>query len=165
MRKIVLFAALYGLWLLLSGHYTPLLLALGAMSSALVVFVAHRLGLDDQEGVPFEFLPVLWRFWPWLGGEIAKANLEVVRLILAPRLDISPVLVRFTPTQRTPVGLVTHANSITLTPGTVTVEIEEDGSFLVHALTHEFGEGVAQSVGAERVEGEMGRRVTALEAA
>ena len=165
MRKIVLFAALYGLWLLLSGHYTPLLLALGAISSALVVSIAHRLRLDDEEGVPLGFVPALWRFWPWLGGEIAKANLDVIRIIIAPRLAISPVLVRFTPTQRTPVGLVTHANSITLTPGTVTVEIEDDGSFLVHALTREFGEGVARSVGAERVEGDMGRRITALEAA
>ena len=161
-NRIVLFAALFGLWLLLSGHYSPLLLALGALSSAVVVAIVHRLDLADEEGVPLTCLPLLWRFWPWLTGEIVKANLDVMRRIVSPRLDISPQIFHFTPSQTTATGLVTHANSITLTPGTVTVEIEEDGRFLIHALTREFAEGVAAEAGAERVEGEMGRRITAL---
>lgn len=161
-RPIVLFAALYGLWLLLSGHFTPLLLTLGALCSAVVVAIVHRLGLIDEESVPLASLPLLWRFWPWLTGEIVKSNLEVMRRIVSPRLDISPQMFHFAPTQKTATGLVIHANSITLTPGTVTVEIEEDGRFLVHALTREFADGVAATAGLERIEGEIGRRVTAL---
>ena len=159
-RSVVLFAALFGLWLLLSGHFTPLLLTLGAMSSAAVVAVVHRLDLIDEEGVPVHCLPLLWRFWPWLTGEIVKSNFEVMRLIVSPQLVISPQIFHFTPTQKTTAGLVAHANSITLTPGTVTVEIEEDGRFLIHAITREFAEGVAAQVGAERLEGEIGRRIT-----
>jgi multicomponent Na+:H+ antiporter subunit E len=162
LKHIVLFAALLALWLLLSGHYTPLLLTLGTVSSAVVVAIAHRLEVTDEEGVPLRILSVIWRFWPWLSKEVVKANLEVMRRIISPRLDISPQIFYFTPTQNTATGLVTHANSITLTPGTVTVEIEEDGRFLVHALTRELGEGAAARLGDGRVEGEIGRRLTAL---
>jgi multicomponent Na+:H+ antiporter subunit E len=159
-RHLVLFAALFALWLLLSGHYTPLLMTYGAVSSAVVVAIVHRLELADEEGVPFHCLPLLWRFWPWLTGEIVKANIEVMRRIISPRLDISPQLFHFTPSQGTSTGLVTHANSITLTPGTVTIEIEEDGRFLVHALTRELAEGTAATVGDGRLEGEIGQRIT-----
>jgi len=161
-NRIVLFAALFALWLLLSGHTEPLLLTYGIASSAVVVAIVHRLDVVDEEGVPLRTLPLLWRFWPWLTGEIVKANIEVMRRILAPSLDISPQIFHFAPSQKTATGLVTHANSITLTPGTVTVEIEEDGRFLVHALTREFAEGIAATAGLERIEGEIGRRVTAL---
>lgn len=160
--RLVLFAALLALWLMLSGHYTPLLLTFAVVSSAVVVAIVHRLELVDEEGVPLRCLPFIWRFWPWLTAEIVKANLEVMRRILSPRLDISPQIFRFQPSQKTTTGLVTHANSITLTPGTVTVEIEEDGRFLVHALTRELAEGVAATAGLERIEGEIGQRITAL---
>lgn len=161
-RKIVLFAALYGLWLLLSGHFTLLLLVLGAICSVVVVAIVDRLDVADEEGVPLQVLPFIWHFWPWLTKEIVKANLEVVRRIISPRLNISPQLFHFRPSQRTSTGLVTHANSITLTAGTVTIEIEEDGRFLVHALTRELGEGIAAPVEDQRVEGEIGQRITAL---
>jgi multicomponent Na+:H+ antiporter subunit E len=161
-KHVVLFVALFALWLLLSGHYTPMLLTLGAACSAVVVAIVHRLDVIDEEGIPLHSLPLTWSFWPWLIKEIVKANLEVIRLVISPSLPISPQLFRFQPTQKTPTGLVTHANSITLTAGTVTVEIEEDGSFLVHALTRELGDGTAAKVEGERVEGEIGRRITAL---
>jgi multicomponent Na+:H+ antiporter subunit E len=78
----------------------------------------------------------------------------VTRIILAPRLPISPTLARFKPSQKSAVGLVTHANSITLTPGTITIEAGRD-EFLVHALTRA---GAAALAGSE-----MDRRVTVLE--
>ena len=162
LKPVVLFAALFGLWLALSGHFEPLLLVFGLASSAVVVAIVHRLEIDDEEGVPLASLPLLWRYWPWLTGEILKASVEVMRQIVSPRLAISPQLFHFRPSQKTTTGLVTHANSITLTAGTVTIETEEDGRFLVHTLTRELGEGVAASVGAERVEGEIGQRLTAL---
>ena len=161
-KPIVLFAALFALWFALSGQTYPLLLFFGVVSSAVVTAIVHRLHIDDDEGVPIASLPLLWRFWPFLSAEIIKANLEVMRQIVSPRLAISPQIFHFTPSQKTTTGLVTHANSITLTPGTVTVEIEEDGRFLVHALTREFAEGAAATVGDDRIEGEIGQRITAL---
>jgi multicomponent Na+:H+ antiporter subunit E len=161
-KSIVLFAALFALWFALSGQTYPLLLFFGVVSSAVVTAIVHRLHIDDDEGVPLASLPLLWRFWPFLSAEIIKANLEVMRQIVSPRLAISPQIFHFAPSQATTTGLVTHANSITLTAGTVTVEIEEDGRFLVHALTRELGEGTAATVGTERREGEIGQRITAL---
>ncbi len=146
---------LYILWLLLSGHFEPLLLGLGAASVAFVVWIAHRMDVVDHEGHPVH---LTWRaifYWPWLFKEIAKANLDVAAVIVRPDLPISPTLFPVTGSQKSELGLVIYANSITLTPGTVTVELEE-GVLSVHALTHEAAEGVKN--------GDMDRRVTALEA-
>jgi multicomponent Na+:H+ antiporter subunit E len=85
---------------------------------------------------------------------IALSGWQVTKIILHPRLPVSPALVRFKPSQETTAGLVTHANSITLTPGTVTVEAAHD-EFLVHALTREGSQSLAGS--------EMDRRVRRLE--
>jgi multicomponent Na+:H+ antiporter subunit E len=102
----------------------------------------------------------MWRvtiaYWPWLIKEIAKSGWTVTRIVLDPKLPISPTMVRFRPRQRTSVGIVTHANSITLTPGTITVEASAD-EFLVHALTREGAFGCIDS--------EMDARVERLERA
>lgn len=145
---------LYVYWVLLSGYFTLFLLAAGAGSSLCVVLLAHRMGIVDREGHPIQMIAAVVTYWPWLIKEIAKSAWDVSRIILDPRLPVSPVLVRFRPSQKTQVGLATHANSITLTPGTITVEASED-EFLVHALTRAGGEGVIDS--------EMDRRVTKVE--
>ena len=148
---------LYVFWLLLSGHYTAFLLAAGAGSAIAVVLFSRRMNVIDREGHPIHLgWPALTSYWPWLVKEIAKSAWDVTRRIVDPRLPISPTLVRFAPTQATDMGLVIHANSITLTPGTITVEIAA-GEFLVHARTREGAAGLAGS--------EMDRRVTALEGA
>jgi multicomponent Na+:H+ antiporter subunit E len=155
LRALSALVSLYLFWILLSGFFTPFLLASGLGCCVAIVLIARRLGILDHEGHPIEFL---WRaissYWPWLAWEIAKSAWDVTKRILAPSLPISPALVEFVPTQRTGVGLVLHANSITLTPGTISVEAEE-GRFLVHALTQE---GAAGLVGSE-----MDRRCTAIE--
>jgi multicomponent Na+:H+ antiporter subunit E len=92
-------------------------------------------------------------FWAWLAGQIVKANLEVTRLVVSPRA-VDPRLVRVKATQRSDMGRVIHANSITLTPGTVSVEIEGN-EILVHALTPKF----AETTGLDALD----RRVSALE--
>jgi multicomponent Na+:H+ antiporter subunit E len=91
----------------------------------------------------------------WLGKEITKANIDVAKIILDPALPISPVMVRVPATQTTDVGKVIYANSITLTPGTVSVEVMDD-EILVHAITSEAAEGLA--------DGDMDSRVDAIEA-
>ena len=153
-QKTSLAGVLFGLWLLLSGHFEPLLLGFGIASCLLVVAIAHRMDVVDHEGHPIHIGHRALLYWPWLLLEIAKSNVEVARLILHPKMPISPVLVQVPAGQKTDLGQVIYANSITLTPGTVSVELEE-GNILVHALT---------AAGATALEaGEMERRVAALE--
>lgn len=145
---------LYAFWMLLSGYFEPFLLAAGAGSALAVVLLARRMKIIDREGHPIQMIASVVLYWPWLMKEIAKSAWDVSRIILDPRLPISPVLVRFKPSQKSQAGLATHANSITLTPGTITVEAAQD-EFLVHALTRAGGEGVIDS--------EMDRRVSKVE--
>jgi multicomponent Na+:H+ antiporter subunit E len=145
---------LYAFWLLLSGFFTPFLLAAGAGSALCVVLLARRMRIVDREGHPIQMIAAVVWYWPWLLKEIAKSAWDVSRIILDPRLPISPVLVRFKPTQKSQVGLATHANSITLTPGTITVEASQN-EFLVHGLTRGSGAGVIDS--------EMDRRISKVE--
>ena len=156
MRLAALVVTLFAFWLVMSGMYTSFLVLSGLGVSAAVAVLAWRMGLADDEGQPLQLAPRALRYWPWLMKEILVCGLRVARIILDPRLPVSPVLVRFRPSQKTTAGLVTHANSITLTPGTITVEAEP-GEFLVHALTREGGQGLEGS--------EMDRRVSGLEGA
>jgi multicomponent Na+:H+ antiporter subunit E len=145
---------LYAFWILLSGYFEPFLLTAGAGSALAVVLLARRMKIVDREGHPIQMIAAVVLYWPWLLKEIAKCAWDVSRIILDPRLPISPVLVRFKPSQKSQAGLTTHANSITLTPGTITVEATQN-EFLVHGLTRASGAGVIDS--------EMDRRVTRVE--
>lgn len=148
------FVALLVFWLLLSGHFTAFLILAGVGSALAVVLFARRMEVVDREGFPITlWRAVIW-YWPWLAKEIVKSAWDVSKAILHPKLPISPTLVRFKPSQRSVVGLVTHANSITLTPGTITIEAK-DGEFLVHALFRSGAEAVVDS--------EMDRRISILE--
>jgi multicomponent Na+:H+ antiporter subunit E len=155
MKSVVLFVALALLWLLWSGLFKPLLLVLGLASCLLVVWMVRRLETVDKESVP---LSVGWRilpYWVWLMKEIVVSSVVVTRIVLSPQLRISPRVVRFQSLPRTEVGRVLLGNSITLTPGTLTTDIDEQGMVTVHALT---AEGAADVVA-----GGMNRRVQALE--
>jgi multicomponent Na+:H+ antiporter subunit E len=146
-----------GLWLALSGYFDiPLLLVFGALSCTLVVFIAWRVDRADPEETPLRLKlgPQILLYWPWLLWQIVLANIDVAKRILDPRLPISPTMITLKPTQRSEVGQVIYANSITLTPGTVTTSLSE-GILQVHALTRENAEAL--------LEGDMDRRVTALE--
>jgi multicomponent Na+:H+ antiporter subunit E len=151
---LALAASLFAFWLLLSGLYTPFLVLSGLGASIAVALFAQRMEVADREGHPVHLLLAAFAYWPWLFKEIAKAGWQVTLVILDPRLPVSPTLVRFKPSQKTSVALATHANSITLTPGTITVEAGRD-EFLVHALTREGAAAVVDS--------EMDRRVSRLD--
>lgn len=134
-RYIVLALALAVLWLLLSGFFDkPLLLILGVLSVALTVYLSARAGVIDDEGTPVSLLPGILGYWAWLLFEIGKSNVIVAREALAIRPRLSPTWIRAPMPPRTAAGKVTFANSITMTPGTVSVRIKED-VILVHALT------------------------------
>jgi multicomponent Na+:H+ antiporter subunit E len=153
-RALGLVGLLFAFWLLLSGMFEPFLVGAGLASAVAVALLARRMDVVDHEGQPLHLGLAALTYWPWLVKEIVKSGWDVSRRVLDPRLPISPTVVRFRPTQRSVVGLATHANSITLTPGTVTMDLAH-GEFLVHALTAEGAAGVAS--------GEMDARVTRFE--
>jgi multicomponent Na+:H+ antiporter subunit E len=156
LRIFSLAAALFLFWLALSGHYTPFLIASGAVVAVAVTALGLRVGYADEEGHPVGYVLGGLVYWPWLVVEIAKSALAVARVIVDPRLPISPRLIRAKVSPRTAVGIATYANSITLTPGTITVDVNRrDREFLVHALTAESAAGVA--------DGEMDGRVSVFE--
>ncbi len=152
---VTLGIALIVVWLVWSGQTQLWFLALGVFSSTLVVAIIHAMRILDSETVPS------WLGWPrmivyliWLSREVIASNIDVARRVLAPSLPISPKMIRVTASQRTELGRVILANSITLTPGTVSVELQED-HVQVHALSHEGAE--------EDLSGGMNRRVAKLE--
>ena len=149
-NSISLWVFLYAFWLLLSGHYTPLLMGFGAVSCGLVVYIAHRMDVIDHEGHPSHLSLKILPYWAWLCWEIVKSNIDVAKVILSPKLPISPVMFKTKASQSQELGQVIYANSITLTPGTVTVGLV-DGVLEVHALTVEGAEAV--------LTGDMDRRV------
>jgi multicomponent Na+:H+ antiporter subunit E len=132
-RAIGLGLVLFGFWVALSGHYTPLLLSLGVGSTVLVVYLAHRMETVDQEGVPMHVTGRFLAYVPWLMKEVFVANVEVAKVILHPRLPISPRIVIFHGSQTTDLGRAIYANSITLTPGTITTGVTGQ-EFQIHAL-------------------------------
>ena len=145
-------------WLLWSGHYTPLLLALGAASCLVVLLIARRMGLLDEEGwVPLYLAPRLLVYLPWLIRAIVRANLHVALRILRPGPPIAPRLLRVRPGQRTSLGRAIYANSITLTPGTLTCDADGD-EFTVHALTREAADDLESGLMDRQVRDLEGRK-------
>jgi len=143
------------LWLLLSGHYTLLLISFGLLSVILVVLLALRMDVVDHEGVPLHLNPkALVIYWCWLLKEIFVSNIYVCRLILNPAMPISPTVIALRSSQSSDLARVIFANSITLTPGTVTIDIDGDITE-VHAITEETATSLLQ--------GSMDSKVTALE--
>ncbi|MHA7871360.1 MAG: Na+/H+ antiporter subunit E [Hyphococcus sp.] len=154
-RFIILVLALAALWLLLSGYFDkPLLLGFGAASVLVSAWLAHRAGVLDEDSVPGGLFPGILGYWIWLGNEIGKANIAVIRQALAVEPKLSPTVVTVPNPPRSGVGKATLANSITLTPGTVTVVLRDD-ELVVHGLTEELADVAAMT--------EMGRRVAATE--
>jgi len=140
-------------WLLWSGLFKPLLLALGVFSSVLVAYLSHRLRLFDEPVFELRYILRLVKFWAWLAGEIVKSSLHVTRLVLSPKPPISPTVAEFDSRCERPLDQAVLGNSITLTPGTVPLQIT-NGHFVVQAITQSSARDIAS--------GEMERRVRAL---
>ncbi len=148
-------ALLASAWLLWSGLFKPLLLGLGAFSCLLVAYLTHRMGDTDREQFSVHFNLRHLGYWAWLGKEVVRSSLEVARVVLNPRMPISPRIVEIKATARHPVDQVTLGNSITLTPGTIALGVS-NGTLQVHTLTQEGAD--------ELMSGEMDRRIAALRA-
>jgi multicomponent Na+:H+ antiporter subunit E len=153
-RSLSVIVTLFAFWLVLSGYFTAFLLSMGVLSALVVTGFGHRMEVVDHEGHPIHLTPSAFTYWPWLFKEIVKSAWDVSRIIVSPTLPISPTLLRVKASQKSAVGQVVYANSITLTPGTISVAVERD-EILVHALTRKGAEDLAG--------GEMDRRVCAFE--
>ena len=155
MKKIGLWLALMsGTWWLWSGKTDFLIVVFGVVSVLGTVLLFAR--MDDKAGGSPEYRlgirPVL--YLPWILWEIVKANVDVIKAICSPSLNISPRMIRVKATQKTEIGQVVYANSITLTPGTITLDVR-NGEMLVHALTKDTAAGLQT--------GDMDRKVSRLE--
>lgn len=156
MRFAVVACALFALWLLFSGMFVPLLLALGAFSCIFVTWMAQRMGLLTPEPDARMLRPLrCLGYLPWFAWQVAKSNVDVVLRILLPSKGISPQVLQVSSTQTSDLARSVYANSITLTPGTISINVDQD-VITVHALSRE---------GAEDLKGgAIDARVTALEA-
>ncbi len=142
-------------WILLSGHFDFLMLSLGVVSSLLVAYWSHDLFIGKADPVSGGRRVLrLVKYLPWLLGQIMLANVNMVYLTLHPKMPIDPQIVRFSNDLKTGMGIATLANSITLTPGTVTIECGREG-FIVHAISKNTAESL--------LSGEMQARVKEVE--
>ena len=161
LRAVLKYLLLLFVWLIWSGvpdwdgAHVPLTVVFGLGSCALVVWFSERMqAAEDVQKTAFKFWLRQVLYIPWLVKEIVLSNLHVARVVLTPGLPIRPRLLRLQCTQQSDVAKVIYANSITLTPGTITLDIR-GSSLLVHALTKDTADGL--------LTGEMDRRVTRLE--
>ena len=152
MKSVSLFFILLILWLLMSGHYTFLITTLGVLSCIFCVYLAKRAKLIDDEGLPLIFFPRLTNYLLWLFREIVNSNISTAKAIITGK--INPEIFTVKVSQISEVGKVTYANSITLTPGTVTTQINKN-TFEIHALNSDFGDDVRS--------GQMDKKVKWLE--
>jgi multicomponent Na+:H+ antiporter subunit E len=131
-------------WLMLSWNFEPFSLIIGAICSLLVAYWSHDLLIGEPDfGITLRRYLSLAKFIPWLLWQILLANLNVVYLTLNPKDLIEPTLIRFNPDLQTDMGVVILANSITLTPGTVTI-VANQQEFVVHAITQKHAESLLQ---------------------
>lgn len=147
LSTVFVFAACLVFWLLLSGHFGALEVALGVVSAAAVALTNRDL---DILGPMLRVAPRFIAYLPWLMKEIVLANWQVMKIVLDPRLPIDPVVGRFETQLTSDMALTTLGNSITLTPGTITLDVE-GRELVVHSL-----------MGREAIagcEGPMARRV------
>jgi multicomponent Na+:H+ antiporter subunit E len=142
-------------WFSLSGQTEPLFLILGVVSSLLVAYWSHDLLFGKIGKGPYtRKIILLVKYFFWLSWQIVMSNLHVIYVVLNPKMPIDPAIIRFKHDLKTDMGIVLLANSITLTPGTVTIDANSD-EYLVHALTRK----TAQDL----LAGEMLSRVKEIE--
>ena len=150
MRIIIVASLIFLFWFMLSGHTEVLLIVLGLLSTLLSIYLAKRMDVIDHESYPFHLSLRLLRYYLYLGKEIIKANIDVIKRILTPGNSISPQIFEIPASKQTDLSKVVYANSITLTPGTVTLELKDD-VIKVHALSKEAAEDLQKGEMAKAV--------------
>ena len=155
MSFLITTIAMFLFWILLSGEFTFILITSGVVASLITAYLSHdifigKADLKTETGRVFKFIVYI----PWLLWEIILANVEIAYLVLNPKPLVDPQIVRFKNDLKTDLGIVTLAHSITLTPGTVTVDANRE-EFVIHAIWQKSAEGI--------IGGEMQRKVKKIE--
>ena len=155
MSFLITTIAMFIFWILLSGEFTFILITSGVVASLITAYLSHdifigKADLKTETGRVFKFIVYI----PWLLWEIILANVEIAYLVLSPKPLVDPQIVRFKNDLKTDLGIVTLAHSITLTPGTVTVDANRE-EFVIHVIWQKSAEGI--------ISGEMQRKVKKIE--
>lgn len=150
LRALGLLTVLILMWWLWSGHATPLLLGFGLGSCLLVCWIALRMDVVDRESTPLHLTPKVPRYWAWLCWQILLSNIETCGRILRPSETVDAVVSDLPADQNSDLGRVIYANSITLTPGTLSMQLDEQ-SVQVHALSPSLIEDLVTGDMAERI--------------
>ena len=155
MRFVLTAIIMFVFWIFLSGEFSFILLLTGIISSLLVSYISHDLLIGNGD-MKLGFIRTIRfiRFLPWLLWQIVLANIDLALRTLHPKMPINPILINIKNNLKTDLGMVILANSITLTPGTVTIDVNKN-EFLVHVIS----EKAAQSL----ISGEMQARVKKIE--
>ena len=148
---MILFVVLFLLWVILNGKLTLEICIFGiVLSAALTLFSRKFLDYDKHEKHSLKYYGYLIRYGLILLVEIVKANIAVLKIAYARRLNFQPAMVYFTADLKKESSLVMLSNSITITPGTITVMMN-NGKFCVHCLDKSLGEGIDKSVFVEQL--------------
>ena len=149
-------AILFALWLGLSGQTSPLMLTLGLISTCIIVYLTHRMDVIDREIYPARLTILLFRFWLFLAREVVRANIDVIKRIFRPgSKNISPQLFELPLTKKTDLSRVIYANAITMTPGSVSVNLDMR-TITVHTLSIESAEDLRSGRMADAVPEDWG---------
>lgn len=134
-------------WLILNGRVTLEICVIGMLvSAALFYFICKYMDYSlRKERLLFLLIPLFIRYFWVLVQEIVRANVCVLKIILSPELQPEPAFVYFETDLKSSLSKVLLANSITLTPGTITVSVENN-QYCVHCLDRELAEGMEESV-------------------
>tara|TARA_B100002051_G_C16648761_1_gene592773 strand:+ start:620 stop:1012 length:393 start_codon:yes stop_codon:yes gene_type:complete len=122
------------------------MLFFGAISVVFTTFIAIRMDLVDKEGHPVHLTWKIPIYWLWLLWQILISNIQVAIIILKPKLTISPKIFSIPMNQKSDLDKANYANSITLTPGTVSIRLDDNGEILVHSLDKIFADGLKSGV-------------------
>lgn len=155
MKHVILAATLMLFYAVLSGQFdSAFLMKVGVVVCIAITWLSAHMKTVDEEGFPVEYWARTISYGPWLTWQIVLSNIDVLKRVWHPNMPISPCMVKVPHQLKTAFGISTYANSITLTPGTVTVYTGND-EFLVHALTRQAADDL--------LAGEMHRRILAIE--
>lgn len=141
---------LFALWLGLSGQINALMISLGLVSTIIIVAITHRMDVIDHETYPAHMNLLLLRFWLFLAREVVVANIDVIKRIFKPGKNISPQLFELPLTLKTDVSRVIYANAITMTPGTVSMNLDKK-TVTVHTLSIEAAQDLSSGRMADAV--------------
>ena len=160
----ILVIILFSFWVSLSGVIEAKFLTIGLVTALVATWATGallRLPSTDGKGFFYVFdLPYIkyFSYLAWLLKEIIKSNIDILKILLNPKMPINPQIIKFKKSMKNPIAHVTLGNSITLTPGTVTLDIEGEDTYVIHAINDATAEALVPKNG----EGEMQQRVAAL---